>query len=192
MLANHVPKRGGEHISPTDDSWRMDGTYLKILGAYYYFYRAEAPHGETIDFCFSKHRGKASVRRFFMKALGTFQNSIPRVITIDENQATTVAGQEHIYVGLFSCHVQHRMTKYQNNIVEQDHRFIKKIVKPMMGFHSYKSACATLAGIELICMIYKGQAGKTDVISGIKHINRLFDVAKIWLGFGWVYALMLS
>ena len=69
------------------------------------------------------------------------------------------------------------MTKYLNNIVEQDHRFIKKIVKPMMGFHSYKSACATLSGIEVMHMIHKGQAGKPDVISEIKLINRLFGVA---------------
>ena len=72
---------------------------------------------------------------------------------------------------------KHRKTKYLNNIVEQDHRFIKKIIKPMMGFHSYKSACATLSGIKVMHMIHKEQVGNPDVISEIKLINRLFSVA---------------
>ena len=166
-----------KHISPTGDSWRMDETYLKIRGVDHYLYRAVDSHGKTIDFWLSKHRDKASAKRFFEKALGACHNSMPRVITTDKYQATAVAIQEHLYGGLFSCYVQHRMTKYLNNIVEQDHRFIKKIVQPMMGFHSYKSACATLSGIEVMHMIHKGQAGKPDVISEIKLINRLFGVA---------------
>lgn len=121
-----------KHISPTGDSWRMGETYLKISGVDHYLYRSVDSHGKSIDFWLSKHRDKASAKRFFEKALGACHNSMPRVITTD---------------------------KYLNNIDEQDHRFIKKIVKPMMGFHSYKSACATLFGIEVMHMIHKGKPG---------------------------------
>ena len=121
--------------------------YLRIQGIDHYLYRAVDSHGATIDFWLSKHRDKTSAKPFFEKALVTCHNSMLRVITTDKYQAT-----------------------------EQDQRFIKKIVKPMMGFHSFKPACAAVSGIEVIHMIHKGQAGRPDVISVIKLINRLFGV----------------
>lgn len=84
---------------------------------------------------------------------------------------------EEIYYGVLSCNVQHRMIRYLNNIVEQDHRFIRRIIKPMLGFKNFYSACRTISGIESMHMIRKGQAGTKNVLKDIELINKLFNVA---------------
>ena len=155
----------------------MDETYLKIKGINHYLYRAVDSEGQTIDFWLSKHRDKKAARKFFRKALKSSHNQMPRVITTDKYAATEIAIIEEIYYGVLSCRVQHRMIQYLNNIVEQDHRFIKKIIKPMLGFKNFYSACLTISGIESIHMISKGQAGTSNVTEEVALINRLFNVA---------------
>jgi transposase-like protein len=114
-----------KHLKPTNDSWRMDETYLKIKGVNHYLYRAVDSEGQTIDFWLSDHRDKKTAKKFFRRALKSTHNSMPRVITTDKYPATEIAIVEEIYYGVLSCKVQHRMIQYLNNIVEQDHRFIK-------------------------------------------------------------------
>lgn len=114
---------------------------------------------------------------FFIKALKSSHNQMPRVITIDTYAATKIAIIEEIYYGVLSCRAQHRMIQYLNNIIKQDHRFIKKIIKPMLGFKSFYSACLTISGIESIHMKSKGQAGTSNVTEEVALINRLFNVA---------------
>jgi len=170
-------KRLRKYLKPTNDSWRMDETYLKIKGVDHYLYRAVDSEGETIDFWLSKNRDKKSAKKFLEKALLSTHNQMPRVITTDKYAATEVAILEEIYSGTLSCKVQHRMIKYLNNIVEQDHRFIKKIIKPMLGFKNFYSACSTISGIEAMHMIRKGQAGTSNVTEEIDLINRIFCAA---------------
>ncbi|MDD1608806.1 MAG: IS6 family transposase [Methylococcaceae bacterium] len=134
-------------------SWRMDETYIKIKGQWKYLYRAVDKSGQTIDFLLTAHRDKKAALRFFKKAVR--QHGLPDKVTIDKSGANTAAikalkeetGQE----------IEIRQIKYLNNLVEQDHRFIKRIVRPMMGFKSFRSAKVTLQGIELMHMIKKGQ-----------------------------------
>ena len=80
---------------------------------------------------------------------------MPRVITTDKYFTYEILINELIYSGKLSCNTQHRQIKYLNNIVKQDHRFIKRIVKPMLGFKSFKSACSTISGIETMRMLRK-------------------------------------
>jgi IS6 family transposase len=166
-----------KHLKPTNDSWRMDETYLKIKGVDHYLYRAVDSDGGTIDFCLSKNRDKQAAKKFLKKALGSSHNQMPRVITTDKYAATEVAILEEIYSSTLSCKVQHRMIKYLNNIIEQDHRFIKKIIIPMLGFKNFESACSTISGIESMHMIHKGQAGTSTVAEEVALINQLFCVA---------------
>ena len=170
-------RRLRKHLAPTNDSWRMDETYLKIKGVEHYLYRAVDSEDKTIDFWLSKKRDKKAAKKFLKKALKSSHNQQPRVITTDKYRATEVAIAEEINFGVLSFKVHHRMVQYLNNIIEQDHRFIKKIIKPMLGFKNFNSACSTIAGIEAMRIIKKGQAGTSNVIEEIELINRLFCVA---------------
>jgi len=123
-----------KHLKQTNDSWRMDETYINIKGEDAYLYRAVDSAGNTIDFCVTEIRDKEAAKKFFKKALKQTHNQMPRVITTDKYQATEIAITELIYSLDISCRTTHRMTKYLNNIVEQNHRFIKRKIKPMLGF----------------------------------------------------------
>lgn len=144
--------------APTDRSWRMDETYIKVKGEWTYLYRAVDKHGKTLDFMLSKKRNKTAATKFFARALEV--NGLPRKIVIDRSGANT-AGINTINRMLksFGCRVPIDMVriKYLNNMVEQDHRSIKKRIRPMLGFKSFSSASATLEGIEVANMIRKGQ-----------------------------------
>ncbi len=136
-------------------SWRMDETYVKIKGAWCYLYRAVDKSGATIDFMLSKHRDELSAKRFFNKAIG--YSGKPEKVTIDKSGANNAALKTINERLPESGKIEIRPIKYLNNIIESDHRFIKKITKPMMGFKAFHSAKATLLGIELHHMLRKGQ-----------------------------------
>nr|WP_157833813.1 DDE-type integrase/transposase/recombinase [Ruminiclostridium josui] len=117
---------------------------------------------------------KRQLKSFFRKALGASPNQQPRVITTDKYGATEVAITELIYSGDISSKVTHIMVKYLNNIIEQDHRFIKRKIKPMLGFGSYRSTKKTIAGIEIMHMIRKGQIEEIRcVLSEVEFINKI-------------------
>lgn len=159
QLENEFRKK---HKSNTNSSWRMDETYLKVKGKWHYLYRAVDKFGKTIDFYLSKNRDKKAAKRFFIKAIST--NGLPEKVTIDKSGANN-AGLNLINLQLALLfmlggtfyQLSIRQIKYLNNIVEQDHRSIKKMTKPMMGFKTFHSAEATIAGIELHHMLRKGQ-----------------------------------
>ncbi|MBP2628582.1 MAG: family transposase [Firmicutes bacterium] len=135
----------------------MDETYLKIKDKNAYLYRAVGSAGNTIDFFVPEHRDKDAANKFFKKALKAIHNQQPRVITTDKYSSTEFAIHEMIYSGIISVKTVLRKVKYLNNIIEQDHRFIKRKVKPMLGFDSFKAAEKTICGIEIMHMIRKGQ-----------------------------------
>ena len=127
------------HKRPVGISWRMDETYIKVKGEWVYLYRAVDKEGNTVDFMLSEKRDELSARAFFEKAIGS--NGLPDKVTMDKSGANK-AGIDTINLhlallfmlgGLF-IQLNVRQIKYLNNIVEQDHRFIKKITKPMKGF----------------------------------------------------------
>lgn len=142
----------------TDRSWRMDETYIRVKGEWVYLYRAVDKLGKTLDFMLSKRRNKTAATRFFARALEV--NGLPRKIVIDRSGANT-AGINAVNRMLRSsgCPIPIEMVriKYLNNMVEQDHRTIKRRIRPMLGFKSFVSASATLEGIEVANMIRKGQ-----------------------------------
>jgi len=122
-----------------------------------YLYRAVDSEGNTIDFYLSKSRNHKAAKRFFKKALRSFHVSQPRVITIDKNPAYPVALEELKNEKKMPVGIQIRQVKYLNNIVEQDHRFIKKFVRSMLGFKSFRTATYILSGIEAMHMMKKNQ-----------------------------------
>lgn len=143
---------------PTASSWRMDESYIKVKGRWTYLYRAVDRDGQTLDFMLSERRDLAAARRFFKRTIST--NCVPERWVIDKSGAN-LAGLQAVNVILkFTGNgrtVEIRQVKYLNNILEQDHRFIKRITAPMMGFKAFHSAAGTIAGIETAHMIRKGQ-----------------------------------
>ena len=142
----------------TATSWRMDETYIKVKGRWTYLYRAVDRDGKTLDFMLSERRDLAAARRFFRRAIGS--NGLPERVVIDKSGAN-LAGLQAINVILqftgSGRMIEIRQVKYLNNILEQDHRFIKRITRPMMDFKAFHSAAATIAGIKAVHMIRKGQ-----------------------------------
>lgn len=140
---------------PVGNSWRMDETYIKVNGVWVYLYRAIDSLGNTIEFLLRKQRDATAAKAFFRKAFK--YNGYPEKVTIDKSgsniSALKAANQELTE----DKQIEVRQVKYLNNIVEQDHRFIKKRTKPMLGFKSFRSAKITITGIENIRIIQKGQ-----------------------------------
>ena len=139
-----IEKKVRKYLKPNNDSWRIDETYVKVKGKWKYLYRAVDSTGNTVDFMLSAKRDKKAVKRFFKKALNSNHNQIPRVITVDKNPAYPPAIDKLKNDRMLPRNVGIRQIKYLNNIIEQDHRSIKRIVNPMLGFQSFQSANKTL------------------------------------------------
>ena len=143
---------------PVGGSWRMDETYIKVRGEWKYLYRAVDKEGKTIDFLLRARRDTVAAKCFFDKAMR--QNGEPEKVTMDKSGSNKAAMDE---INLDrDVPIEVRQIKYLNNIVEQDHRSIKRITKPMLGFKSFHAARRVLAGIELMHMIRKGQMNVTE------------------------------
>ena len=121
-----------------------DETYIKVRGKWTYLYRAVDRDGQALDFMLSERRDTAAARRFFKRAVGANLAGLQSL-----NVILKFTGSGRI--------INIVQSKYLNNIVEQDHRFIKKITRPTLGFKAFHSAAATLAGIEVAHMIRKKQ-----------------------------------
>ena len=150
-----------KHKRPVGGSWRMDETYIKVKGVWKYLYRAVDKEGKTVDFLLTAKRDKAAANRFFKKAMR--HNGDPEKVTMDKSGANKAAID-----GINDDRelpIEVRQIKYLNNIVEQDHRAIKRVTKPMLNFKSFRSARNVLAGIELMHMIRKGQMAEENQMS---------------------------
>ncbi len=175
-----LDKRIHPHLSLTNDSWRLDETYILVKGAWKYFYRAVDSEGNILDFMLSAKRDGKTSARFFRQMLKAQHTQPPRVINVDKNAAYPVA-MEALKAGkTIAAQTELRQVKYLNNVIEQDHRAIKRITKPMMGFIRFNTARRTLSGIEAMEMIRKGQVNGIDTgdtVSQAKFIEAIFCVS---------------
>jgi transposase-like protein len=175
-----LEQRVRQHLRPCTGSWRVDETYNKVKGAWTYLYRAVDSLGQTIDFLLSVRRDAAAAKRFFRKALAQPHAGNPRTITVDKNPAYPKAVAEMKRSGHSWRFSRLRQCKYLNNIVKQDHRRIKRLVRPGLGFASVRTAWRTLAGYEAMAMIRKGQVhsiGGRDMRTQAVFVADLFGVA---------------
>jgi putative transposase len=146
---------------PVGRSWRMDETYVKIKGKWAYLYRAVDKEGQTVDFLLTPTRDRDAAEAFLRKAIR--KQRIPEKITIDQSGSNTAAITH--YNKIHKTSIAIRQCKYLNNIVEQDHRAVKRKVRPMLGFKSFWAARCTIAGIEVMHAIRKGQLATTGTLS---------------------------
>ncbi|MDP5220827.1 IS6 family transposase [Ruegeria sp. 2205SS24-7] len=155
--AGAIAEAARRRKGPCDRSWRSDETDIKVKGAWVYLYRAVDKHGKTLDFTLSGRQNKPAATKFFARMLES--NDLPRRIVIDRSGANTAAIKAiNKMLKCFGCPIPIEMVsrKYLNNIEEQDHRFIKRRTRPMLGFKAFASAVATLDGIEVTHMVRKG------------------------------------
>ena len=178
--AAELEKRIRPHLRTSNGSWRVDETYVKVKGRWTYLYRAVDSRGETIDFLLSAKRDTEAAKRFFRKALSQPHTVNPRTITVDKNPAYPKAAAEMKADGELWWRSRLRQVKYLNNILEQDHRRIKRLTGPGLGFGSFWTARRTLAGFEAMAMIRKGQVRKIagrDMTAQAAFIAKLFGIA---------------
>ena len=178
--APELDRRCRPHLRATNDSWRVDETYVKVRGTWMYLYRAVDSAGNTLEFRLSPTRDAEAAKAFFHKTLSASHTLTPRVITVDKNAAYPKALADLKSAGAVPQACELRQIKYLNNLVEQDHRFIKRLVKPGLGFWSFATAWRTLQGYEVMNMVRKGQVQGVDKGASAcqaKFIARLFGVA---------------
>lgn len=174
-----LDERVRRHLKPSNDSWRVDETYVKVKGQWMYLYRAVDSKGNTIDFYLSKSRDTKAAKRFFKKALSFSHVSTSRAITVDKNPAYPIAIQKLKEEKKMPQGIQVRQIKYLNNIIEQDHRFIKKRLSTMLGLKSFRTAKVIISGIEAIYMMKKKQVYQKvkSVQNQMRFIHLLFRIA---------------
>jgi putative transposase len=154
-------------------SWRMDETYIRVKGEWRYLYRAVDTQGQTIDFLLTEQRDQEAALRFLTQAIR--RHGVPEKITIDGSEANAAAirayNKEH------GTAIIIRQVKYLNNVVEQDHRGVKRVTRPMLGFKSFDAAQHALAGVELMHMIKKRQLVVEEGEEGLTSAELFYALA---------------
>jgi putative transposase len=158
---------------PVRMSWRMDETYIRVKGQWRYLYRAVDKTGQTIDFLLTTQRDEQAATHFLTMAIG--RHGVPETITIDGSEANAAAIRG--YNEAHGTTIIIRRVKYLNNVVEQDHRAVKRITRPMLGFKSFAAAHATLVGIELMHMLKKRQLVLEEGGEGLTAAEQFYALA---------------
>src|SRR6204780_4706598 len=176
-VQRYVPefeKRWGRYARRVHSSWRMDETAVSVRGGAHYLYRAVDKYGKTVDSLLCTDRSESSARTFFNKALKTHEPRRPRKLNLDGNAASHRALRLLREENPEWRSVLVRSRRYLNNIVEQDHRAIKRRCAPMLALKSFRTAAVTLAGGELAHQIRQGQfslrSGAATGLSSFKHL----------------------
>ena len=179
-FAPELEKRPRRHLRPCRGPWHVDETYVRVGGQWRYLYRAVDGTGQTIDFRLSATRDKQAAKRFFRKALARGNTRHPRTIVTDRLTSYPGALRELKRAGELWRFTRHRRGRWLNNLVEQDHRRIKRRTRPMLGFQGFWTARRTLAGVEAMAMLAKGQVRAVpvnDISAQRAFVHRVFGLA---------------
>jgi transposase-like protein len=178
--APEINKRIRQHLKMSGTSYRVDETYIKVGKTCKYLYRAVDKEGQTIEFMLSAKRDISAAKRFFKKLMRADHRRLPFSISVDKNAAYPEAFTSSQDEKILPSDCRLRRVKYLNNVIEQDHRFIKKKVRASQCFKSFHTAERTLEGIESTNMMRKGQVKRLagdDARGQAKLITLLFGIA---------------
>jgi transposase-like protein len=178
--APEINKRVRPHLKMSGASYRVDETYIKVGKTCKYLYRAVDKQGNTIEFMLSAKRDVSAAKRFFKKMMRAEHRRLPFSISVDKNAAYPVAFSTSQDERVVPKDCKLRRVKYLNNVVEQDHRFVKKKVRASQCFKRFHTAERTLEGIEAINMMRKGQVKRlagTDAMKQARFVASLFQIA---------------
>ena len=174
-----LKKRLKKFLKRSNDSWRVDETYIKVKGKWHDLYRAVDSKGRTLDWMLSKTRDEEA-KSFFEETLSNDHVTPPRVVGVDKNAAYPPAFKTLKELNLIPKKTNLRQVKYLNNIIEQDHRFSKRKIRYSCWFQKFETAGATISGYESMHMLYKNQVGGVggkDFASQKIFIESLFGIA---------------
>ena len=178
--APEINKLVRPHLKMSGTSYRVDETYIKVGKTCKYLYRAVDKEGQPIEFMLSARRDVSAAKRFFKKMMRAEHRRLPFSISVDKNAAYPEAFSTSQAEKLVPKDCKLRRVKYLNNVIEQDHRFVKKKVRASQCFKRFHTAERTLEGIEAMHMIRKGQvkrlAGR-DTQGQSKFVASLFGIA---------------
>ncbi len=175
--APEINKRVRQHLKMSGTSYRVDETYIKVGKSCKYLYRAVDKEGRTIEFMLSAKRDVSAAKRFFKKMMRAEHRRLPFSISVDKNAAYPEAFSTSQVEKIVPKDCQLRRVKYLNNVLEQDHRFVKKKVRAAQCFKRFHTAERTLEGIEAVNMIRKGQVKRlagNDAQGQAKFVASLF------------------
>jgi transposase-like protein len=178
--APEINKRIRQHLKMSGTSYRVDETYIKVGKTCKYLYRAVDKQGNTIEFMLSAKRDVSAAKRFFKKMMRVEHRRLPFSISVDRNAAYPEAFSASQVERIVPRDCKLRRVKYLNNVIEQDHRFIKKKVRASQCFKNFHTAERTLEGIESINMMRKGQVKRlagSDAMGQAKLVALLFQIA---------------
>src|SRR2546423_8576425 len=178
--APEINKRIRQHLKMSGTSYRIDETYIKVGTQCKYLYRAVDKEGQTIEFLLSARRDVSAAKRFFKKMMRADHRRLPFSISVDKNAAYPEAFTSSQAEKVLPHDCTLRRVKYLNNVIEQDHRFIKKKVRSSQCFKRFHTAERTLEGIEAMHMIRKGQVKRLtggDALGQAKFVETSFGVA---------------
>jgi IS6 family transposase len=178
--APEINKRIRPHLKLAGASYRVAETYIKVGKQCKYLYRAIDSTGQTIEFMLSAKRDVSAAKRLFKKMMRADHRRLPFTISVDKNAAYPEAFSTSQQEKVLPHYCKLRRVKYLNNIIEQDHRFIKKRVPACLGYRSFDTAEQTLQGVEAINMMKKGQVkrlDRNDAIEQAKFVASLFQLA---------------
>ncbi len=178
--APEINKRVRPHLRMSGTSYRVDETYIKVGKSCKYLYRAVDKEGQTIEFMLSAKRDISAAKRFFKKMMRADHRRLPFSISVDKNAAYPDAFTSSQDEKVLPQDCALRRVKYLNNIIEQDHRFIKKKVRAAQCFKRFHTAERTIEGIEAMNMVRKGQVKRLsgqDAQAQAKFVLSLFRIA---------------
>jgi transposase-like protein len=179
-FAPELERRTRRQLRPCRGPWHVDETYVRVGGGWRYLYRAVDGSGQTIDFMLSAKRDKEAARRFLKRALGRENTRNPRELVTDRLKSYPGAVRDMKREGELGRFTRHRRGRWLNNLVEQDHRRIKRRTRPMLGFQGFRTARRTLAGVEAMAMLAKGQVRAVpvnDISAQRAFVHRVFGLA---------------
>jgi transposase-like protein len=178
--APEINRRMRPHLKMSGTSYRVDETYIRVGKSCKYLYRAVDKSGQTIEFMLSAKRDVLAAKRFFRKMMRADHRRLPFSISVDKNAAYPAAFTSSQDEKILPKDCMLRRVKYLNNVIEQDHRFVKKKVRASQCFKRFHTAERTLEGIEAVNMIRKGQVkrlSRNDAQGQAKFVASLFQIA---------------
>jgi IS6 family transposase len=161
-------------------SYRLDETYVKVGTAWKYLYRAVGSAGNTIEFMLRSKRDISAAKRFFKKMMRADHRRLPFTISTDKHASYPEAFAASIKEKVLPFDCKLRRVKYLNNVIEQDHRVIRRRWRAAQCFRSFRTAGRAIEGIEAMHMMRKGQVKRIDgrdVIEQVKFVESLFGIA---------------
>jgi transposase-like protein len=178
--APEINKRIRQHLKKSGTSYRVNETYIKVGKSCKYLYRAVDKEGQTIEFMLSARCDVSAAKRFFKKMMRAEHRRLPFSISVDQNAAYPEAFSTSQVEKIVPKDCKLRRVKYLNNVIEQDHRFVKKKVRASQCFKSFHTAERTLEGIEAVNMMRKGQVKRlagSDAMGQARFVASLFQIA---------------